>query len=149
MKQNDFIISHMKICDLESIKEILESDFDNFWNYQIFKSELQNPNSTYFIVKNHDEIVGFAGVLVVLDEADITNIVVKKSFRGNGISNLLIEKLIAFCFEKKIVKIHLEVCSANTIAVNLYKKYGFKQVGFRKKYYNDGDGLLFTKSLQN
>ena len=75
-------ITEMTLKDLESIKDILISDFDDFWNYNVFKSELENPNSTYFIVKCDGEIVGFAGVLGVLEEADITNIVVKKSFRS-------------------------------------------------------------------
>lgn len=82
MEQNNFSISLMNMEDLEKIKYILESDFDNFWNYNIFKSELKNPNSTYFITKINNEIVGFTGILIVLDEADITNIVVKKNFRG-------------------------------------------------------------------
>ena len=83
MKQNsNFEITYMCLDDLENIKDILETDFDNFWNYNVFKSELKNSNSTYFVVKYNDEIIGFAGVLVVLDEADITNIVIKKSFRG-------------------------------------------------------------------
>ncbi len=83
MNQNNFEIDYMCVNDLEHIKDILESDFDDFWNYNVFKSELENSNSTYFVAKSsNDEIVGFAGVLVVLDEADITNIVVKKDFRG-------------------------------------------------------------------
>ena len=83
MNQNNFEIDYMCVNDLEHIKDILESDFDDFWNYNVFKSELENSNSTYFVAKSsNDEIVGFVGVLVVLDEADITNIVVKKDFRG-------------------------------------------------------------------
>ena len=82
MNQNNFEIDYMCVNDLEHIKDILESDFDDFWNYNVFKSELENSNSTYFVAKSNYEIVGFAGILVVLDEADITNIVVKKDFRG-------------------------------------------------------------------
>jgi ribosomal-protein-alanine N-acetyltransferase len=82
MLQNNFNISIMKIEDLENIKDTLEIDFDDFWNYNIFKSELENPNSIYFVAKEDNEIVGFIGLLIVFEEADITNIVVKKSFRG-------------------------------------------------------------------
>ena len=82
MEQNNFEITNMDLSDLENIKDILECDFDDFWNYNVFKSELENSKSTYFVAKCNNEIVGFAGILVVLDESDITNIVVKKSFRG-------------------------------------------------------------------
>lgn len=82
MNLNNFKIDYMNLNDLENIKTILETDFDDFWNYNIFKSELENSNSIYFVAKLNEQIVGFAGILPVLDEADITNIVVKKSFRG-------------------------------------------------------------------
>lgn len=55
--------------------------------------------------------------------------------------------LINFCKVKGLSKINLEVNSSNNIAINLYKKYDFKQVGLRKNYYKTGDGLLFTKIL--
>ena len=149
MSQSNLYIDIMSLSDLEKIKDVLENDFDDFWNYNIFKSELNNPNSSYFVVKDNDLIVGFSGILIVLDEADITNIVVKKDHRGKGISNLLLEKIIDFCIEKQINKINLEVNSANTVAINLYKKFGFKEVGLRKNYYKDNDGLLFTKNLKD
>ena len=80
--QNNFFILDMTTQNLEEIKNSLESDFDDFWNYSIFKSELQNPNSKYFIIKNNDEIIGFAGIMIIIDIADITNIVVKKNYRS-------------------------------------------------------------------
>ena len=74
--QNNVIISNMEIQDLNSIANILETDFDNFWNYNVFKSELENKNSRYIIAKVNNEIVGFAGITIILDTAEITNIVV-------------------------------------------------------------------------
>ena len=82
MEKNNLCVSIMNMNDLEEIKDSLESDFDNFWNYSILKSELENPNSTYFVVKQNNKILGFAGILVVFDVADITNIVIKKDSRG-------------------------------------------------------------------
>lgn len=106
MKQNsNFEITYMCLADLENIKDILETDFDNFWNYNVFKSELENPNSTYFIVKYNNEIIGFAGVLVVLDEADITNIVIKKSFRGKRYFEFAYGKIGWFLYRKKYYQI--------------------------------------------
>lgn len=55
--------------------------------------------------------------------------------------------LIKFCKNNNIAKINLEVSSANNIATNLYKSFGFEQVGCRKKYYANGDGILFTKNI--
>ena len=54
MSQSNLYIDIMSLSDLEKIKDVLENDFDDFWNYNIFKSELNNPNSTYFVVKEND-----------------------------------------------------------------------------------------------
>ena len=59
-------ILNMTIDHLLEIKEILSSDFDDFWSYSVFEKELKNPNSKYFIAKINNEIVGFAGIWIVL-----------------------------------------------------------------------------------
>ena len=80
----DFKIDKMSLEDLISIKDILTTEFDDFWNYEILKSELESNNSYFFVAKNiSGEIVGFAGIKIILDEADIMNIVVKKDFINN------------------------------------------------------------------
>ena len=100
MRASKFQIDYMNRADLENIKNILDVDFDNFWNYNIFKSELLNHNSTYFCIKQNGEIIGFAGILIILDEADITNIVVKNSFRHKRYFKFTYEKINRFLFSK-------------------------------------------------
>ena len=75
MQNNTLKIFKMDIEDLNLIANILESDFDNFWNYNVFKSELENSNSHYLVAKIDSKIVGFAGIIPIIDEADISNIV--------------------------------------------------------------------------
>ena len=82
MQESEIEISVMNMSDLNEIKDILETEFDDFWNYEVFKSEIENPNSVYFVSKFNNEIIGFIGVLLIIDTAEITNIVIKKSFRG-------------------------------------------------------------------
>ena len=57
------------------------------------------------------------------------------------------EHIIDSCIEKRIKQINLEVNSNNTTAIELYKQFEFKQVGLRKNYYGNFDGLLYTKYL--
>ena len=96
----DIKIYKFELQDLESIKDSLALDFDDFWGYDILIDELQSTSSRYIIAKNHDnEIVGFAGIKIIIDEADIMNIVVKKNYRHKGIGNLLLEYLISLCDE--------------------------------------------------
>lgn len=140
-------IKKMNLNDLENIKEILITEFDDFWNYNVFRDELESENSHYIVAKNSNEIVGFAGIKVILDEADIMNIVTKKSYRRQGIGTLLLEYLITICKELNLTSLSLEVNEANLPAVHLYESLGFKNIGFRKNYYQDKNGIIMKKML--
>lgn len=142
------IIEKMTFSDFENIKDILQSDFDEFWNSNILKSELESENSKYIVAKENDEIVGFAGIIITPIDIEITNIVTKKRKRKKGIGKLLLDKLIKMAKEINSESISLEVNENNQIAIHLYESYGFKKVGLRKKYYNGIDNaIIMTKVL--
>lgn len=148
MEKNNIVITKMQFEDLQKIKQNLQSDYDDFWNLDVISEELKCDNSIYVVAKSQDEIMGFAGIKVILDEAELMNIVTKKDSRNLGIATKMMEKIIQICKENKVSKINLEVNVKNTIAIKLYKKYNFKEVGLRKKYYNNtDDALLFTLNL--
>lgn len=145
----NFDISKMSLDDLNSIKNILISDFDNFWNYEILEDELNCDNSYVVVAKSPDgDIVGFACLKIILDEANIMNIVVKKSFRHHGIGSLLLEHLIDFSKDKNLSSITLEVNENNLSAIHLYDKFSFDRLGIRKNYYNgESDAIIMSKKL--
>lgn len=136
------MISEMNLQDLENIKGCLLTDFDNFWSYNILKRELENGKSKYFVAKQENEIVGFAGILLIIDQVNIMNIVVKKDKRNFGIGSSLLEEIIRYSKIHNATSITLEVNEKNILAIKLYKKYGFKQVGLRRKYYNNEDNAI-------
>ena len=139
-------ITEMTLDDLELMKDTLYSDFDNFWSYNILKQELENEKTTYVVAKEHNKIVGFAGMSVCMDEATLNNIVVKKSCRSRGIGGELLEALIEICSDLNMKTFTLEVNALNTPAIKLYEKFGFKNLGIRKKYYNNSqDAIIMTK----
>ena len=139
-------ITEMTLDDLELMKDTLYSDFDNFWSYNILKQELENEKTTYVVAKENNEIVGFAGMMFFMDEATLNNIVVKKSCRGRGIGGELLEALIEICADLNLKTFTLEVNVSNIQAINLYEKFGFKNLGIRKKYYNNSqDAYIMTK----
>ena len=141
-------IYNMTDYDLSLLKDILIDDFDDFWTYDILQEELNNPNSEYFVAKLENNILGFAGIWKSVDDVHITDIVVKKSNRQNGIGSRLLEELIQTAKMQNFKSITLEVNGHNLPAINLYLKYGFKNVGFRKKYYGNKDNaIIMTKEL--
>ncbi len=143
----NFTFKKMDIQDLEEIKDVLLSDFDDFWSYEVLREELLSDSSLYIVAKKQNEIIGFAGIKIIIDEADIMNIVVKKSYRNNGIGSLLLENLILISNKKNLNFINLEVDCKNTIAINLYKKFGFEEISLRKNYYKNNDAMIMKKKL--
>ena len=135
-------LNNMKVSDLNSIADVLETEFDSFWNYNVFKQELENENSIYIVAKIEDKIVGFGGIWKSVDDVHITNIVVKKDCRHLGIGAKILDKLINIAKDLKFTSITLEVNENNEIALRLYEKFGFKKLGIRKKYYNNSDNAV-------
>lgn len=132
----------MNISDLNSISDILESEFDDFWNYNILNQELQNENSIYIVAKKSDNIVGFGGIWKSVDDVHITNIVTRKSYRNLGIASKILEKLINITKDLNFSSITLEVNEHNFNAIKLYEKFNFKNLGRRKRYYNNSDDAI-------
>ena len=141
--QSNLELRQMTLSDLAVIKDILTSEFDDFWNYNVFEEELKNSNSTYIVAILNSEIIGFAGIWKVIDEAHITNIVTKKSYRHRGVGTILLQHLITLCKNSLELKsLTLEVNEENTIAQELYKKFDFQILGKRKKYYNNEQAAI-------
>lgn len=134
---NNIVISDMTFDDFKVIEPVYNTEFDDFWNSENLKSELENINSKCLVAKLDDKIVGFAGIWFSVDDAHITNIVVHKDFRHKGIGSVLLEKLIELAKVKTFLT--LEVNTKNENAFNLYLKYGFKNLGVRPKYYKGTD----------
>lgn len=126
-------ISNMTLEDFYQIEPVFITEFDDFWKPENLKSELENLNSKYIVAKENGLVVGFAGIWFSVDDAHITNIVVRKSYRHKGIGNALLKVLIELGKAKE--SLTLEVNTQNEIAQKLYLKYGFKNLGVRKKYY--------------
>jgi len=134
--------SQMNFDDLKAIAPKLKSDFDDFWNENILESELENINSYYIIAKENNDIIGFGGLWKSVDDIHITNIVIKKDSRKQGFGTAILAELInqSKIFGYNIVT--LEVNENNLPAISLYKKFGFKEVGIRKRYYNNIDNAI-------
>lgn len=86
---------------------------------------------------NPDPIAGFAGLWLMVDEAHVTTIGVAPEHRGKHIGEMLFLALVDIAMEMKANWLTLEVRVSNTVAQNLYRKYGMQIAGTRKRYYSD------------
>ena len=84
---------------------------------------------------------------MIMQEADIMNIVVRKDHRNEGIGSLLLKAMLDSIASQKLNSVFLEVMEENYPAIHLYKNFGFKECGFRKNYYKDKNGIVMKKTL--
>jgi ribosomal-protein-alanine N-acetyltransferase len=91
-------------------------------------------------------IIGYAGMWIMVDEAHITTIAIREAWRGRGLGELLLASLISAASQAGAERVTLEVRTSNDTAQNLYRKYGFRQEGLRRRYYSDNneDAYIMT-----
>lgn len=143
-------VSGMLPIHVERVLEIEALSFPMPWSRQSFEFELTENEFAYYIVALvNQQVVGYAGAWLVLDEAHITNVAVHPDFRGKKIGRLLMTELIRRVLVKGALKMTLEVRLSNHIAQKLYQSLGFEPMGRRKRYYSDNneDAIIMWKDL--
>ena len=119
------------------------------WTRGMFEDELRSRCSRFFVVLHNDAIVGYGGYWLVLDEAHITSVTIRKADRGRGWGRRLINYLLEHAQAEGVKTASLEVRQTNTPAQNLYRSLGFQQVGLRKGYYPQSgeDAVVMMKEM--
>jgi N6-L-threonylcarbamoyladenine synthase len=146
-------IKKATLLDLPEIMTLEVASFANdAWPEESFRSELAATHTYYIIALEGSDVVGYAGLskLPGSDQADIQTIAVREDKRGAGIGRMLMNALTAQAVELGAKEIFLEVRSDNSVAQKLYKVFGFKQIGTRKKYYqpDDVDAFIMKTDLK-
>lgn len=143
----DTKIESMNFDDIDSVLEISKLSFPHPWSRRSFEQELENSFATYLVAKLDNQVIGYGGMWIIIDEGHITNIAVHPNYRNLGVGDKILHDMITTCNQKKVVAMTLEVRVSNLAAQKLYSKYGFVEEGIRKKYYEDNgeDALLMWK----
>lgn len=144
MKTN---IRRMRVDDLPQVQAIDEISFSTPWPKNAYRYELlENPNGHCWVAEADGKIAGLLVCWLVVDEGHIATIAVHPAQRGKDISKALVITGLADLISKSAVSVTLEVRAGNLVAQNLYRYFGFEEVGLRKRYYKDTneDALLMT-----
>lgn len=136
-------IEPMQLCHLERVVAIEQEVYPSPWSKNAFISEiLDNGFACYWVAMAEEQVVGYAGIWTIMDEAHLTTLAICRRWQRRGVGSLLLERLL---FEAKALgakRITLEVRVSNDKAQKLYKKYGFISSGLRPNYYQDEDALV-------
>ena len=142
-----------QICDVlpEHIPQIAQLEtrcFSMPWTQELLRTQLKDEQHEFLAALDASgRVVGYVGMMFVLDEGYISNVAVDEAFRRQGIADALIERLCSICREHGLSFVSLEVRAGNAPAVALYQKHGFVEMGVRKNYYERPreDALIMTK----
>lgn len=140
----------MNSHDLDSVTAV-ESEIQLFpWTRGNFADSLKSGHSVW-VCKVGGELIGFAVLMLVIDEAHLLNIGVSPRYQGQGFGARLLRHTMAVARTHGANTLFLEVRPSNERAVDLYRHFGFRQIGLRRGYYPAAigreDGLVFDKDL--
>jgi len=140
-------VEPMRLDDLPVIQAIERAAFSAPWPANAYRTELEtNKLAHYLVVRVGDEIAGFAGLWLMVDEAHVTTFAIDPAWRRNHLGERLLIALLDLALDRRATEATLEVRLSNLPARRLYEKYGFRPVGIRPRYYSDNneDALIMT-----
>jgi ribosomal-protein-alanine N-acetyltransferase len=136
--------------DIGELLEIEEAQFPEPWTRRILLDEIENTETRrYTVATEKRRIVGYLGVMFVLEELHVNTIGTLPQEEGRGIATSLLDDAWADARERGIKRATLEVAVSNQRAIDLYYRYGFRPVGVRKNYYekSNEDALILWADL--
>lgn len=132
--------------NLEEIIEIANEQFKSeAWTKSQFESEFEQNNRFFLVFTNENKVIAYLIAMINQDEVEILDIAVKSSFQGKGIASMLLNELFNKLQKNNVNKCFLEVKEDNIKAISLYKKFLFKEIYIRKKYYKDGKNAIIME----
>ena len=136
-------IALMTLADVDAVHEIETASFPTPWSRDSFEKEVtENRCARYLVLKADGVCAAYAGMWLVLDEGHVTNIAVRPDLRGRGYGEMITRALIQLAADSGLRFLTLECRRSNLAAQSLYHKLGFKDVGFRKRYYENKEDAL-------
>lgn len=137
-------IERMKASDVQTVADLDKRCFPSPWSVNAYANEIHNPSAYYIVARTGYDIVGYAGVWLIMDEAHVTTIGVAPEHRGKKIGERMLVHLLDEAIHRGARRATLEVRKSNEVAQNLYYKYGFHVAAVRKGYYTNNNEDAFV-----
>lgn len=136
---------------LDQVAALERTCFADPWSRNMLAEELDNAMSAYLVALDTEDgsVVGYAGLMVVVDEGYITNVAVRPESRRGGVAGALLDVFVSFAEGNQLAFLTLEVRASNYGAIALYGSRGFRGVGRRTNYYEHPkeDAIIMTREF--
>lgn len=129
----------MQMDDLDAIMLIEPTIYSHPWTRGNFSDSLNSGYSAWVLLSNQT-VIGYALLMMVLDEAHLLNLSVAKHYQKQGLGRYLLEHVLKIAKQYKASNLFLEVRPSNISAIALYEKLGFCEMAVRRGYYPAHNG---------
>lgn len=130
------VIRRMAPGDVDRVAGLEAQVFPSPWHASTFQRILDRPGAELWVVEEGGEVVAYAVLWCVLDQAELANIAVSPERRGTGIGRRLLDHVVGVAAERGVRSVFLEVRESNRVARSLYASRGFREIGTRRDYYD-------------
>lgn len=150
----DVVLRPMTGADLPAVHRLEQALFpEDTWSEEMLRGELADqPRTRHYVVAETPggDIVGYAGLAAAGGQADVQTIGVRADLRKSGIGAALLTELLDEAVRRNSENVFLEVRADNDGARRLYERFGFDEVGVRKRYYqpSDVDAVVMCRKLR-
>ena len=112
---------------------------------------LLSEDAVGFICEADGKVVAYGGMLIAVDEGQVTNVAVHPAHRRQGLGRRIVEAFVKEARRRGLVQISLEVRASNIAAIRLYEEMGFRTAGVRKRFYRNPaeDALVMLLDLND
>ena len=147
----DILIRDAAAADLDALEALEKACFSLPWTREQLQSQLPDERHEFLVASDAEgSVLGYIGMMTVLDEGYISNVAVDPEARRRGIGRALVKEMLRRAAERSLAFVTLEVRAHNDGAIALYAGEGFLPVGLRREYYEHPkeDALLMTRFFE-
>ena len=140
MRHDELNYAPMVVADLDEVYALELSVYPHPWTRGNFLDSLASGYHGWVLRDAQGTLVGYFLMMAVVDEAHLLNVAVAAPRQREGLGRYLLDKIAACARGLSMASILLEVRPSNQRALNIYARYGFKEIGRRKGYYPAHNG---------
>lgn len=137
--KNQYQFRLMRTDDIDTIMTIEPQIYPYPWTRGNFKDSLDSGYSAWVLMHN-DVLIGYALMMLVLDEAHLLNLSIAKAYQQQGLGRYLLAHMVEIAKSSRMANMFLEVRPSNRSAIALYENMGFNEMAIRRGYYPAANG---------